>query len=351
MNSRQRIDAALAHKEADRIAIHDAPWSTTIVRWHKEGLPEGTSPAEYFGYELAGASADMTFRFEPEVIEETEEYVIERNSNGAIRKNWRHMTSTPQCLDFTIKDRASWDKHKHRLEVTKEHINWDTLEAFNESKEAGYWCYLSAAMGYDKTQGIIGSENLIMSMATDPDWVHEMFMTSAEMICAAAQMMIDGGFEFDGAFFYDDMGYRNAALFSPDMYRRLLMPAHALACSFFHDRGLKVLMHTCGCVNEIVSDIIEAGVDCLEPLEVKAGMDVVELKREYGKDLAFMGGIDVRNWALEDPGPMEQELRTKIPVAMEDGGYIFHSDHSVPDNVSFQRYERVIEIVRELGEY
>jgi uroporphyrinogen decarboxylase len=351
MNSRERVDAALAHQEADRIAIHDAPWSTAIARWHKEGLPEDTSPAEYFGYELRGAGADLTFHFEPEVIEETDEYTISRNANGAIRKNWRHMMSTPECLEFTITDRASWDRHKHRLEVTKDHINWDALAGFNQSRAAGYWCSFNAAMGYDKTQGIVGSENLLMSMITDPDWVLEMFMTSAEMICQAAQIMIDGGFEFDGAFFYDDMGYRNTGLFSPDMYRRLLMPAHALACSFFHDRGLKVILHSCGCVNEIVPDIIAAGVNCLQPLEVKAGMDVVELKREYGKDLAFMGGIDVRNWALEDSGPTEDELRTKIPVAMEDGGYIFHSDHSVPDNVSFQRYERVIEIVRELGRY
>ncbi len=351
MTSRERINLALNHKEADRIAISDAPWSTAIERWHQEGLPEDTSPSEYFGYELRSAGADLTFCFPHEVIEETDEYTIARNANGALQKNWKHMMSTPECLDFLIRDRAVWDEHKHRLEVTKDRVNWDTLEGFNQSKEAGYWCSFNAAMGYDKTQGIVGSENLLMSMITDPDWVHEMFMTTAEMICQAAQIMMDGGFEFDGGFFYDDMGYRNAALFSPDMYRRLLKPAHALACGFFHDHGLKVILHSCGCVNEIVPDIIEAGVDCLQPLEVKAGMDVVALKREYGKDLAFMGGIDVRAMADPDPGVIEAEMRTKIPVAMKSGGYIYHSDHSVPDNVSFQQYEHVMALVEELGAY
>jgi len=351
MNSRERINLALNHKEADRIPISDGPWTTTIARWHEEGLPEGVDPAEYFGYELRGAGADLTFCFPHEVIEETDEYVIDRNSDGAVRRNWKHATSTPECIDFAIRDRAAWDQHKHRLEVTRDRVNWDSLEGFNQSREAGYWCSFNAAMGYDKSQGIVGSENLLMSMITDPDWVHEMFMTSAEMICQGARIMMDGGFDFDGAFFYDDMGYRNAALFSPDMYRRLLKPAHALACSFFHERSLKVILHTCGCVNEIVPDIIEAGVDCLEPLEVKAGMDVVALKREYGKDLAFMGGIDVRAMADPDPNVIEEEMRTKIPVAKENGGYIYHSDHSVPDNVSFQQYEHVMALVEELGAY
>jgi uroporphyrinogen decarboxylase len=120
---------------------------------------------------------------------------------------------------------------------------------------------------------------------------------------------------------------------------------------FFHTRGLKVILHTCGGVAPLVPDLIDAGLDCLQPLEVKAGMDLVELKREYGRDLAFMGGIDARAMAHADPAVIEQEMHAKIPPAMEDGGYIYHSDHSVPDNVSFQRYERVIELALELGTY
>jgi uroporphyrinogen decarboxylase len=178
-----------------------------------------------------------------------------------------------------------------------------------------------------------------------------MFMTSARMICEAAQIMMDGGFEFDGAFFYDDMGYRNGLLFSPESYRTLLKPAHTMVCDFFHDHGGKVILHSCGCVKALIPDLIEAGVDCLQPLEVKAGMDVVELKRQYGDDIAFMGGIDVRAMADPDPSVIEEEISTKIPVAKEGGGYIYYSDHSVPDNVSFQQYQHVMELVEEYGAY
>lgn len=351
MTSRERINLALDHREADRIARHDSPWRTTVQRWHEEGLPEGVSPAEYFGYEMRGAGADLTFGFDVEVLEETGEYIIERNKQGAIRRNWKHATSTPECLEFTITDRQTWDRHNDRLEVTEDRIDWDILERFNEDREAGYWCPYRSALGYDKTQGIVGSENLLMSMVTDPDWCREMFMTSARMICEAAQIMMDGGFLFDGAFIYDDMGYRNGLLFSPEIYRSQLKDAHAMVCDFFHERGGKVILHSCGCVKELMPDIIEAGVDCLQPLEVKAGMDVVQLKEMYGDDIAFMGGIDVRAMADPDPAAIEEEIRTKIPVARENGGYIYHSDHSVPDNVSFDRYCYVMELVEEYGQY
>ena len=94
-----------------------------------------------------------------------------------------------------------------------------------------------------------------------------------------------------------------------------------------------------------------AGLSCLNPIETKAGMDLVELKREYGRDLAFFGGIDVRAMADPDPRVIEDEIKRKLEVAMVGGGYIYHSDHSVPNNVSFQQYCRVIELVRKYGVY
>jgi uroporphyrinogen decarboxylase len=86
-------------------------------------------------------------------------------------------------------------------------------------------------------------------------------------------------------------------------------------------------------------------------LEVKAGMDLVKLKGLWGDRLAFMGGIDVRAMAHPDPKVIEQEIASKIPVAKQGGGYIYHSDHSVPDNVSFEQYSRVIELVHQYGAY
>ncbi len=352
MTSRERFDAALNFKEADRVAIMDAPWATTIARWHQEGLPEGVEPDEYFDYEMLDVRGDITMRLPGEIIEDTDEYTISRGGNGAVVKNWKHTTSTPQTIDFLIKTRADWEEHKPLLEWSSDRVNWDGVrQAEKEAREKGKWLRFGASFGYDYIQTVVGSENLLLAMAADPEWVDDLFMTHARLVCASAEEIIGGGIQVDGAFVADDMGYRNAPLFSPEMFMRFEYPAHKLVYDFFHARGLKVILHSCGCVKDLIPGLLKAGLECLQPLEVKAGMDLVELKKKHGAWLAFMGGIDVRAMADPDPTVIEREISTKIPVAMKGGGYIYYSDHSVPDNVSFQQYCRVIDLVHKYGTY
>ncbi len=352
MTSRERVLAALNHQEADRVPIHDSPWFTTVIRWHEEGLPAKVSPNQYFGYEFSGVGADTSLRMPTEVVEDTDEYTITWNSNGALRKNWKHATSTPEMMDFKIKTSADWFAHKQELEIGRDRIDWEGgLRAQRHAREQGLWFPYHAATGYDKSQGIIGSERLLIAMAEEPEWVADIFMTHTDLIIGTAGPMMEGGFEFDGAFLYDDMGYRNGPLFSPKMYRDICFPAHKKVCDFFHRYGLKVILHSCGNVTQLVPQLIEAGFDCLQPLEVKAGMDLIRLKEQYGQSLAFMGGIDVRKMADLDPRLIEEEIRTKVGIAKRGGGYIYHSDHSVPDNVSFDQYRYVMDLVHEHGQY
>ena len=121
--------------------------------------------------------------------------------------------------------------------------------------------------------------------------------------------------------------------------------------SFCHEHNMPIILHSCGCVKELIPDLIEVGLDCLQPLEVKAGMDLIELKKTYGDKLSFMGGIDVRIMAKGDWNLIEEEIAKKITFAKKDGGYIYHSDHSVPKDVSFESYKFVMECVKKYGKY
>jgi uroporphyrinogen decarboxylase len=103
-------------------------------------------------------------------------------------------------------------------------------------------------------------------------------------------------------------------------------------------------------VRKVIPLLIEAGMTCLQPLEVKANMDLLELKREYGDRLAFMGGIDFEVIARGEAA-MVEEIRTKVGLGKDGGGYIYHSDHSVPPKVSLEQYRRVLELAREYGRY
>jgi len=353
MTSRERVRLALEHEQADRVAIHDSPWGTTVARWRREGLPEGVSPQDFFGYELAGFGPDISLRLPTEVLEETDEWIIQRRSEGAIHRNWKGRTSTPELIDFTIKTRADWEEHKPRLAYDESRLNLEHAgNAHAGAREKGLFLTFGGGIGYDhNSASLLGPVGLLTAIVEEPDWVADIFMTQADLAVRIAEELFERGIDFDAAFYYDDLGYRNGLFFSPRAYRELLQPAHRRYLEPFKRRGLPCILHSCGCVKEAIPDLLDAGWTCLQPLEVKAGMDVVELKRKYGDVMAFMGGIDVRKMALDDLGPIEEEIRTKIGFAKQGGGYVYYSDHSVPDDVSFANYQRVIELVHRYGRY
>jgi len=351
MTSRERVLAALDHQQPDRLPMKDGIWGTTLARWRQEGMPADADPVDYFGFDFAGNSAKDCFMLPEEVLEEPDAYVVQRLTTGAVARRWKHQAGTPEYIDFAVKTRADWDRLKPRLRWDRSRIvNYDDQKRRNrESRRRGRFITIGTSLGFDKQQGYVGTENLLIMLATDPDWARDMFESSVDMNIANYEGMVAEGFTFDGAWVSDDLGYRNGTFFSPAMFRELLKPAHTCMNDFYHQHGLKTILHSCGGIREIVPDLVEAGWDCIQPLEVKAGMDLVELKQTFGDRVAFMGGLDVRTYT--DPARAEAEIRAKIPVAKRGGGYLYHSDHSVPDNVSFAQYQHVMAMVRQYGAY
>jgi uroporphyrinogen decarboxylase len=346
MNSRERVTLALQHKEADRIAIQDSLWGTTAARWRIEGMPEN----QCFDWELAGFEGDVTLQLPQERIEETDEYVVARGPDGAVVKNWKGQSSTPEMIDFAIRTRADWEALKPRMAWNDTRINWPAqTKAYEDARRQGLFTYASFYTGFTRACDMCGTDTVLMAMADDPAWVRDMLMTRAELCVRIAEQMMGRGFDFDAGWIWDDLGFKQRSFFSTDMYRDLVMPSHRLICDAFKARGKFMILHSCGYIMELAPLIIETGFDCLQPIEVKAGNDLLELKRRYGDRLAFMGGIDVRAMANPDPSVIEHEIASKIPIVKKGGGYIYHSDHSVPDNVSFQQYCRVRSLVARHG--
>lgn len=352
LTGRERIWRALHHQEADRVGIMDTLWSSTMERWHNEGLPESPSPNEIFGYDMLEIRPDLTLQFPIITIEDTDEYIIIKDSYGTTIKNWKRATSTPGWLGHVIKTRTDWEEHKWRTEWGRNRVDWEPArKTYEEGRARGQFIYYSGAICWDATLPIIGAETMLYAMADDPEWVRDMYNTLTDLYLAGAEEMLGAGFEFDGVWVYDDMAYRSGTFFSPRIYEELIFSNDKRVCEFFKARNIPVILHTCGQVGKLIPKLIEAGYACLQPLEVKAGMDVVELKKKYGQGLAFMGGIDIRKMSDPDPKVIEEEIATKIPIAMQGGGYIYHSDHSVPDTVSLEQYRRVLELVRHYGTF
>jgi uroporphyrinogen decarboxylase len=107
--------------------------------------------------------------------------------------------------------------------------------------------------------------------------------------------------------------------------------------------------HSCGNITPFVPELIDAGVDMLNPMEVKAGMDPLALKATYGEDLAFHGGLNAMYY--DPPEAMWAEMERVIPVMKEKGGYVIATDHSIPESVSLEQYREFIVRAKELGRY
>jgi len=335
------------------VPIHENFWEATGNRWREEGLPAEVSPDDHFGTEIRNVSVDNSFGFTPEEVERTDEYVVVRDEWGVLKRDWVDHRSTPELLDFFVKSRGQWDELKNRLKPDASRVDWNALKAEHARwREEGKFICISAVPGYEATWRKIGPEALLMAIADDPDWVRDMYEYDAEMIIGMGKLYLERGFEFDGAWLWDDLAYKNGPLFSPRAYREQLLPYHRRLCDFFHEQGWPVILHSCGNITALVPWLIEAGFDCLQALEVKAGVDLGQFVREYGSGLCFMGGVDVRTFFAEDESEMEREIKTKLEIGMANPqGYVFHSDHSIPTQVSFERYAHVVELVKEWGVY
>jgi len=154
----------------------------------------------------------------------------------------------------------------------------------------------------------------------------------------------------DGMVLWGDVAYTKSMFFSPDYWRRYFQPVVTAIVETCHRHNLPVIYHGCGNVSEILEDFIKTGIDSLNPLEAKAGLDVVNLRRRLGHRLGFCGNMDVIIWANANETRLREVVLTKLNAA-KGGGFIFQSDHSVPSDVPGKNYDYVIKLVREYGKY
>mgnify|MGYP005798170761 FL=1 len=352
MTSRERYIRMYEHREADRVPITDSPWAGTIVRWRREGMPEGVDWRDYFGVDkIEGIGVDITPRYETRLIEETDRYRIFTSPWGVTMKQFKELDSTPEFLDFKVSDSDAWQDAKRRMAVTPDRVNWDYLKQnYPRWQAEGSFISGSFWFGFDVTHSwMVGTETLLVALLEEPEWVTDMFETYLDSCITLFDMIWDAGYRFDEIYWPDDMGYKGTTFFSPELYRRLVKPYHKRACDWAHNKGIYARLHSCGDVMSLVDDIIDAGVDALNPLEVKAGMDSIYLKQKYGDRLVLHGGINAVLWPERDR--IIEEIDRVVPVLKENGGYIFSSDHSIPNNVSLENFREIVNEVKRVGSY
>jgi len=204
---------------------------------------------------------------------------------------------------------------------------------------------------YEYLWRCIGSENSLYWLATHGELLAAFVDRIGQFMLKLAEAQIAAGRgRLCGMYIWGDVAYVKGMLFGARRWRELFKPHVKSLIELFHRHRLMVIYHGCGNAREIFDDLVELGLDAYNPVEAKAGLDVVELKKRYAGRLAFVGNVDVRVLERGNPDEIRQMVRHKLQAA-RGGGWVFQSDHSVPADVRPESYELALSILRELGNY
>jgi uroporphyrinogen decarboxylase len=285
------------------------------------------------------------------VIEETAEYRITTTGWGVTLKNFLVPDSTPEFLDYKVNTPEKWEEAKARMTVSRDRINWDYLKRnYPLWKAEGHFIQGEFWFGFDVLHSwMAGFETIIIAMMEEPEWVKDMIKTYLDSAIAHFDMIWDAGYHFDCISWPDDMGYKGHTFFSNEMYTEILQPFHKRAIDWAHNHGIYAHLHSCGNIMPRVPQLVEIGLDALNPIEIKAGMDLYALKREFGDRLVFHGGANAL--LLHKPAQILPYIEELLPIVKENGGYIFSSDHSIPNAVSLEDYRAIVAAVKKFGAY
>jgi uroporphyrinogen decarboxylase len=174
-------------------------------------------------------------------------------------------------------------------------------------------------------------EDLMMDFALRKEYARHLIDRIEERMMTFLDRMLTRHSEgIDIVYMADDYCSQLAPLFSPQTFEEFVFPYLSRVAEKVHRHDKKFLLHVCGAVRPLLPMIIEAGVDMLEPIQVRAkGMDPASLKRDFGKDLCFYGGVDLQRLLCQGtPQQVSDEVKRLINVLGENGGYILGPGHT-----------------------
>ncbi|MGI5818429.1 MAG: uroporphyrinogen decarboxylase family protein [Armatimonadota bacterium] len=353
MTSRDRITAALRHEEPDRVPMVETHfWPPTIERWRDEGLPADVQPEQFFELDrLPRVGIDCSLQLDEQLLEETDEWTVGRDRDGAVHRRWKHHYATCAEVDQLVKTREDWEGVRDRLQPTPDRLPADLPKRIRDMQAQETFVVLQPAEPVWWVWRTLGMERAFMAMAGDPEWFAEMVAAQTEMQLELLRMALATGARPDGVWYFSDLCYRNGMFFSQRMYRELMLPWHARLADFCHANDLFLLLHCCGDARDLVPHLIDAGFDAIQPLEARCGNDVREMKPLYGDRIALFGNMNMDVFASGDRAAIRDEVLSKLAAAKPGGGYIWHSDHSVPPTVAFEDYAYAVELTREHAAY
>jgi uroporphyrinogen decarboxylase len=367
MDSRTRVRHAIQRKPLDRIPRFDSFWEDTLDIWRSQGMPATVAAEDFFDWDLSMMCIDASMRRPQRVIQSDDSFVTFEDRAGYTARKFVGKSRPLEWIDHVTKDRTAWNALRRGFDLDpdgaarideqsyfghmSDYPSWqEAKRQYDSLRAGGKYLAFNVYGPWEGTWRHRGYTRLLTDLAEAPAWVAEMAEVQSDSVLACLQHCIALGMSPDAVWLVDDLACTRGPLFSPRVWRDVFKPLYRRLGEFLHRNNISFWLHCCGDCRDFLRDFIECGISVLHPLQAEAGMDVRELKPRFGRELTFWGNISVVKMA-GDARQCEAEVREKLTCAKEGGGYLYHSDHSVPPEVSFHRYQWIMELLEKYGRY
>ena len=357
--------SALTHRERFRRQMHyqsidrGVHWEfgylqETLDRWHSEGLPaeitagEGAGSVEaYFGVDPSrGAPVAFglcpDFKGEPKVVEKKAHSEILEFPSGLIcEQKTDGIKTIPHYLKFPIANREDWKRFKERLDpATPDRHKVDWKKVGEELRRADVPVGIGLGSYFGVPRDWIGFEQIALLVYDDRELVEEIVETLMQLFYSQLEIALKE-VQPDFAAGWEDICFRNGPIISPQMFSEIVIPRLKRVTTLLRQHGCDVIWTDCdGDIRKLVPLWLDAGVNCMFPLEVHPGSDPVGLRKEYGKRILLRGGLAKYEFS-KSRKEIIAELK-RVEKIFEEGGYIPHGDHRIPEDVPYDNYKYYI---------
>jgi len=350
MTGQQRVLNTFNRQPVDRRPVGEDYWAETLVKWAAEGyMKQGEVPAAHFNYDL-DRSGFLNYRANLahgwKTIEENETSKVLVDPNGATVRAFKNKSGL-EHLSYLVKDQQSWESFAkpHLVSVDLQRIPFEAYRKTRADCLAAGRFFLGDGWGpFEFMREIIGHETLLTNIALEPDWIKDMVSTYWEFNIMHWEELFRREGMPQGMWIGDDLGYKFTPFMSVAMFEDVLLPGYVRYFQWLREKGIKInVMHSCGYVESFLPLLCDAGLTCLEGLEVKAGMDIIALNQKLGDRLVWFGNIDIRALESNDRALIDKEIEKLRRVTREGGRCMVHSDHSISPLVEYDTYRYFID--------
>jgi len=327
-----------------------------LVGLAEEWLAQGASRDEvemvgfdwdYVPYtECGGATGPFPMR-EPETLDEDAESLVQRDMLGRTLKLYKSAATVPLPLDFPVRTMDDWLRLKPLFEFREDRVDARTVDAARAAQAQGVLVVGRIPGGWDIARELMGEETACLAYYEQPELMRDILDTVGDTAVRVFQRVTER-LVIDQLYVHEDMAGKSGPLAGPSQVRQFIGPYYRRVWDLLSSRGTRVFnLDSDGSISAVIDALLEAGVNTMHPMEPAAGMDIVKLRRQYGRRLATMGGID-KFVLRRSKQEIRRELEYKMQPLMREGGTVFGLDHRIPNGTPLENYRYYVALGREI---